>query len=443
MNSSSYLEDHSGMDIDEEESLSFAEDAVMKDVNHDAAGAAVANSSAARRPPPHDGASSLRRANKSHLATKQRVVLPKRVLFSANSSFDSQNTKNVSTASSSINERDAVGNNDGGAVGEGTTINTKYAVKELSVMFASPAYLGIKDHRQGSNDMDRTNNKEQFYGPSPNTTANTEDEDGRNEVPGSQSYDNDESRTASFAEIASLLGNDIDENAGAGTNVSVAMAMEPEKKENGGPSNPTPRSIATPGFETMALQTLEGQRDDRLMSSTCASGTATDRVVVTNIQADPFRGHVAELSLDPGFSIYCDEVQTDERKPPSTSTLPRNGIKRPLSRATAITSSSGVATTSKPSFQIYQDDVSIASQKPPPAAGDRGLEVCDSALVQTKKGTFSIWVGTDDKADDEVSLVLVMLSGWRCSYYNTLSSFSIHYGLLCRRQVMSASLWSL
>ena len=62
----------------------------------------------------------------------------KKVLFGANTSIGNQSTSrvhNTSTASSTIDKRDAVG-----VVGDREeTLNTKFAAQELSMMFSSPA----------------------------------------------------------------------------------------------------------------------------------------------------------------------------------------------------------------------------------------------------------------------------------------------------------------
>ena len=76
------------------------------------------------------------------LPSSSKKVLLSKVLFAGDTSIDSQShPNNLSTASSTVNERDAVGV--AGGVEE-ETINTKLAMKELSMMFSSPA-MGLND----------------------------------------------------------------------------------------------------------------------------------------------------------------------------------------------------------------------------------------------------------------------------------------------------------
>ena len=64
---------------------------------------------------------------------------PRKVLFDVNTSFGNRsvasNVNNTSTASSVINESEAVGIHDD----KEETVNTKFAARELSMMFSSPA----------------------------------------------------------------------------------------------------------------------------------------------------------------------------------------------------------------------------------------------------------------------------------------------------------------
>ena len=109
----------------------------------------------------------------------------RRVLFSLNVSMDNQSKSiilNASTASSTVNEHDAVGFTPAGR--EEETINTKFAMKELSMMFSSPA-MGLGESERPSSS---TRNKTLDNGSS-------DDQDG-------------DGNTAAYSFVAGLLDDD-------------------------------------------------------------------------------------------------------------------------------------------------------------------------------------------------------------------------------------------
>jgi hypothetical protein len=140
--------------------------------------------------------------------------LPPRSLFSGDDSME-YNMNNISTASSTVNERHAVGVATGK---EEETINTKLAMKELSMMFSSPAI--------GLNDLEPP----------------VEEEDGD---------------TATFSIVAGL----VDEHAANNSILagSVDGDYPDENDESVAPRNPEARDTTAPGFHQSALQTLEGE----------------------------------------------------------------------------------------------------------------------------------------------------------------------------------------
>jgi hypothetical protein len=76
-----------------------------------------------------------------------------RRLFQPNASFESNlNQTAISNASSTVNDIDAVGVS---AKKDEATINTKLAMRELSMMFSSPAF-GVDDRRQNDHSVDRS-----------------------------------------------------------------------------------------------------------------------------------------------------------------------------------------------------------------------------------------------------------------------------------------------
>jgi len=142
--------------------------------------------------------------------SSKKTPVPK-ALFSGDVSMDSFNMNNISTASSTVNESHAVGVP---MTKEEETINTKLAMKELSMMFSSPA-LGLNDLEP----------------------ALEEDED-----------------TATFSLVAGL----VDEHA---ANNSILATSTQD--ENDGPRNPDARDSDMPDFHENALRMLEGDQDDR------------------------------------------------------------------------------------------------------------------------------------------------------------------------------------
>lgn len=184
----------------------------------------------------------------------KKTPVPK-ALFAGDSSVESgyNNVTNVSTASSTVNESHAVG---APTTKEEETINTKLAMKELSMMFSSPA--------MGLNDLE------------PAVEEDEDEEDGD---------------TATFSLVAGL----VDENAA--NNSILAASQEDEGDENDGPHNPDARDTAMPDFDENALRMLEGHQDDAVVYA------------VESARAPPPPAS--------GFSIFCDEDETTDTAVPA------------------------------------------------------------------------------------------------------------------------------
>jgi hypothetical protein len=112
---------------------------------------------------------------------------------------------------------------------------------------------------------------------------------------------------------------------------------------------------------------------------------------------------VVELSVDPGFSIYCDDPPQEERKPPAVKkSSTESNHPKPATTLTAA----------KRSFAIYQDDATPFIEKRSATArpairkvgvGDRHTTALSQRDKVPTKGVLSIWVDTDATLDDEVS----------------------------------------
>ena len=194
------------------------------------------------------------------------VIPSRRVLFSLNVSVDSQSNSfifNASTASSTINERDAVGV---AVAKEEETINTKLAMKELSMMFSSPA-MGLEDDDAPIAQRARLN-----------------------------SDVNSDNETATFSLIHGL----IDDGEQCGLNNSLIQEGSDENANRVG--NPHARTNFSRSFGNSVLRAVEGDDDSRMLA----------------IQPAPI--------CDPGFEIFADQSYEEESKPVAkdSSEIPRD-----------------------------------------------------------------------------------------------------------------------
>lgn len=200
-----------------------------------------------------------------------------RVLFRPDPSFEnSMNHTTISTASSVINEADAVGVP---TKREEETINTKLAMRELSMMFSSPAF-GVDGDARRAERQTSTHNE-----------SRSEDDRGQD---------------VSFANVGDGLGHSMLDNS--------ILNVDNDANENKGPRNPHARSSKTPGFENMALRELRTTTES---PGTLGCQSTPSRGVTQQIQQDPFRGTEVDLVEEPGFQIYEDE---DARAIPAAST---------------------------------------------------------------------------------------------------------------------------
>jgi len=210
-------------------------------------------------------------------------------------SFEVPTPRNASTASSTIDEANAVGLP---ARRDEQTINTQLALKELSMMFSSPA-LGLNDSTARRTDPDgglgpilnESGISEQAVFDDVDTAANSEMANACNDGDGD---------TADFESIADLVGD-------AESNISFARTNEVTSDiENKGEHNPAPRSNSTPGFEDMALRTLQ---EDQVSGGTGCSSSRRS-FLGTIAQSDPLRElQESDLETDPGFPVYVETGQ--------------------------------------------------------------------------------------------------------------------------------------
>jgi hypothetical protein len=215
------------------------------------------------------------------VARPVRKALVTKSLFRADCSYDAVPTpRNISTASSAIDEAVAVGVPEGR---EEQTINTQFALRELSMMFSSPAFALNSSVRQ----VDRSGG----LGPILN-------ESGVSELAGGGD-------TATLGAIADLVDDGFD------TNTSFSREDHADfrgtSRENNGLRNPVARSNSTPDFDALALRTLEEEQSDQT-----GCNASRRRVLGRVAQDDPLRAlEEVDLPAGPGFSVYEEEEEEE------------------------------------------------------------------------------------------------------------------------------------
>jgi hypothetical protein len=258
-----------------------------------------------------------------------------RALFRSETSFDaSLNHTAISTASSTVHEMDAVGVP---TKKEEETINTKFAMRELSMMFSSPAF--------GADDAARKTE----YAIRNQSNVSASD----------TSYDN----------VVDIMDHHHLDN-------SVLNAEPSNTSENEGPRNPYGRCVTTPGFKDMALRELDSDPDAE-SSLSCRSQIGRSTPYHLS-QENPLRGGERDLNNNPGFQVFEDEeakigdsgrVSSGPGFQVYEDSAERDGERRkaPAKSGFAIfedgTSGGNVVSSAGPGFQVYEDSSSNARQK--------------------------------------------------------------------------------
>ena len=236
----------------------------------------------------------------AHCSSKLRTA-PK-ALFFGDASIDScYNMNNISTASSTVNERDAVGVATGK---EEETINTKLAMRELSMMFSSPA-MGLNDTRI-----------------EPPVEA--------------------EGDTATFSIVAGL----VDETA-ANNSILAAGDYMDENDDHLAPRNPDARETTTAGFHQSALRTLVGEDgiDNRVQPVTGGGFQ-----IYEDGQSAQFQIYEEEQLLAAPFHIHEDGDKRDSGGDTATFSVFGEILKN-LDKPRSMTEAAA--------FPIYVDDDSV------------------------------------------------------------------------------------
>jgi len=270
-----------------------------------------------------------------------------------NSSFENPTPRNTSSASSTVDEAAAVGAPTGR---EEQTINTQLALKELSMMFSSPA-VDLNDSAVAP--ADRSGG----LGPILNESASSE-------VRNTSAIGSGGGPFETIAEVES--DNYSDPNG--------SFAQQHGDSENDGTHNPDARSQqTTPDFDKVALRALQQETSKEAVGLGCAAAATArpppSRTIGRIDQNDPFRGlQEHDLPATAGFEIYSEEEETKEDHGGGGG-----------------------------GFQIYEDN----EQKPPAAAAAAGTfqiyQDEETTLDRNRRPTTGFSVFEDDQVDTKTS----------------------------------------
>lgn len=296
--------------------------------------------------------------------TSARKGNPRRVLFSNNASFEMRNRSvNASQCSSTVNSAFAVGVDNP----EEETINTKWAMKEMSMMFYSPA-AGLLDTAAKTAQQARTETSEEIipgFGEQ-QASFDSRQQEAATTNNNNEAHNNSGNDTAGFEVMLDLVES-LDNS------VLHSRADRDNDAENQGPRNPHSRASATQSqIDEQALRPL---REESTVSLSCRSGD--QRSLGPLAQDDPLsRVRVNALQQDPGFAIFQDtdtkeNVQTQAAKPAGFSIF--NEISSPASQ---------VAQKSSSGFQIL-DENEKQSKRPKTESSD--FQILDEGAKQSKQ----------------------------------------------------------
>jgi len=286
---------------------------------------------------------SMREASDSGSATKgcepqeQDAKPEARVLFQSELSFEgSLNQTAISTASSAINESDAVGVP---TKKEEETINTKFAMRELSMMFSSPAF-GVDDSAR-----------------KPELRVNDD-----------SVHDGENAQNVSFGNVGDGLGQSMLDN-------SILNCDD----ENRGPRNPLARANNTPGFNKSALRELGPDGDAQRNTLSCRR--QRPRLAQIPAQENPMRGPETDLDEDPGFQIYEDATTTGAVASVPFNIFQESGVNSE-GKGKKESSLTKENSATKGLINVQNFNKQLSDQKP------------------AATGTFAIYEGSDEEEED-------------------------------------------
>jgi len=245
----------------------------------------------------------------------------RKVLFCPNTSVDSRNVsfgRNASTASSTVDENAAVG---GPVAKEEETINTKLAMKELSMMFASPV-MGLEDISEGGPPQVQQSFMEGGASDSFRAVDDTTDEN--------HEEDGD---TASFSVVEGLFGPNQNETSTAKT--------KDGNENHGAPRNPRSRINTTNALRSLDDYPNSDQPDDHID-------------VETEV-----------VNAGGGFAVYCDdEVSGGGSTPVPGSDEPPTKEAFEIYQDKGASKSKKNTSLTKGGFEIFYDDAMAEGNDP-------------------------------------------------------------------------------
>ncbi|CAJ1966981.1 unnamed protein product [Cylindrotheca closterium] len=276
-------------------------------------------------------------------------IVSKKSVFGASSFDGSLNRTAISTASSTVDEIGAVGVP---TRKEEETINTKFAMRELSMMFSSPAV--------GADDMVRKTERAIL---NKSTSAN-------------DSYDH----------VMNIMDHQQMNN-------SIFNIEEDENNENDGERNYEGRGSSSPGFHEMALKEIEGAQD----AANSLSCRAQQRRGIPGelSQENPLSRNEVELHSDAGFQIFEEDRVNENQAIASTKAKSMFAIFQDEDDNTRTK-----PPAAKASFGIFEDEVETKEPKPPASKStftifDDEAESSTSRLSK-EKSSFAIFQDEQD-----------------------------------------------
>jgi len=277
------LRDDSAMDFDEEESI---DDVDMEDdfpIEHKQDD--IANTSSHMKEKQQNEVPLMQKAGQE---SHNKPPMSRRVLFDEN--LRETNKLNISTASSTLDERDAVG-----APAE-ETINTKFARLEMSIMFSSP----------DKEDFD----EKPLFSMNGGAQFNSSTENGHDQSVNALIEERGDTATLSI--VAELLDDKVQDRASP---PAPHNELSNENDENIAPRNPMARNNRTRGFGGCALRTLpQAELDqDEMLPLQQKIALAKSRAVMGKGKTPAsFSVLPVQDDVGPAFQIFCDEDEENE-----------------------------------------------------------------------------------------------------------------------------------
>lgn len=316
--------------------------------------------------------------------------MSRRVLFRNNTSFEANNNRsmiNVSQCSSAVNEALAVGVDEP----EEETINTKWAMKEMSMMFYSPA-VGLDTTAQQAQRNQTNISSEIIPGYNQQKQQQTSFDSRYHQQ---QESDPSKERKDDHNELGDdTTGFDVMIDLVETLNNSVLQPAESnDNAENQGPRNPNSRINASQSIiDKHALQPLH-KESSALLS--CAA--SEQRPLEPLAQDNPLaRSAINKIREDPGFVVYEDGADASsgqasnqrafsvyEEKPAANEKVTFNGFR--IFDETSAKGSKKAKSTSG-GFQIFDETAPETSKRAKPETPSGRIQIHSERVFDQSQG---------------------------------------------------------